>query len=102
MKGTVFQLKSVTIKLRQHKLTPAKQNTPTEKIGECAGTGLIVWASALHAEGRGFKSRAGTFPDFCCRGICCAGVGLCCLCLIVTLWLGKLFLSYYQDTYIIF
>ena len=29
----------------------------------------MVWASALHAEGRGFESRAGTFPDFFCRGV---------------------------------
>ena len=26
--------------------------------------GLVVWVSALHAEGRGFDSSAGTFPDF--------------------------------------
>ena len=57
--------------------------------------GLIVWASAVHAEGRGFDSRAGTFRNFFCRSIGCAGVDLCCLSLIVTLWIGKLFfLSY--------
>ena len=56
--------------------------------------GLMVLASALHAEGRGFESRAGTFPDFFCWGICCAGVDLCYLSLIVTFWVGKLFLSY--------
>ena len=37
----------------------------------------MVWASALRAEGRGFDSRGGTFPDFFCQGICCAGVDLC-------------------------
>ena len=52
----------------------------------------MVWASAL--QGRGFESRAGTFPDFFCRGTCCAGVDLCCPSLIVTFWVGKLFLSY--------
>ena len=52
------------------------------------------WVSALHAEGCGFESHADTFPVFFCWGICCAGVDLCCLSLIVTLWVGKLFLSY--------
>ena len=26
-----------------------------------------------HAEGRGFDSRAGKFPNFFCWGVCCAG-----------------------------
>ena len=50
--------------------------------------GLMVWAYALHTEGCWF--------DFFCRGICCRGVDLCCVSLIVTLWVGKLFLSYPQ------
>ena len=49
-------------------------------------------ASAMYAEGRGFESHAGIFPDFFCRGICCAGVDLCCLSLIITLRVGMLFL----------
>ena len=43
-------------------------------------------------EGRGFESHASTFPDFFCRGICCTGVNSCCLSLIATLLVGKLFL----------
>ena len=45
-------------------------------------------------KGHGFESHAGTFPDFFCQGICFAGVDSCCLSLLVTLWAGKLFLSY--------
>ena len=52
----------------------------------------MVKASAMYAEGRGFESRAGVFPDFFYRDICLAGVDLCCLRLIVTLWVGILFL----------
>ena len=48
--------------------------------------------SGVYLEGRGFESRASTFPDFFCPGICCAGVNLCCLSLIATLLVGKLFL----------
>ena len=58
--------------------------------------GLMVLAFALHVEGCGFDYRAGTFPDFFCRGICCGGVNLCYLSLIVTLWVGKLFLLSYS------
>ena len=62
----------------------------------------MVWASALHAEGvsRRFEEDSSPAPAhssifFFCRGIRCVGVDLCCLSLIVTLWDGKLFLSYY-------
>ena len=56
----------------------------------------MIWASALHAEGRGFDSRTGIF-HFLCRGICCEKVDLCCLSLTVTLLVGKLFfLSHYN------
>ena len=54
----------------------------------------MVKASAMYAEGRGFDSQAGIFPDFCSigRGNCRAGVDLCCLSLTVVLWIGILFL----------
>ena len=58
-----------------------------------------TFEDALHAECRGFDSRAGPFPDFYCWDICFPGVDLCCLSLIVTLWVGKLFLSYsFEDS----
>ena len=41
-------------------------------------------------------SRASTFPDFFCWGICCAVVDLCCLSLIITFLVGKLFLFVYS------
>ena len=55
----------------------------------------MVKASAVYAEGCGFGSSTVIFPDFFCRGICRAGVNLCCLSLIVTLWVGMPFLLSY-------
>ena len=105
--GTVIH-QIVTIKLRQYKSTPAQQiprqekksgNVPAHESNVCyllvmhcaisvGAGGLMVWASVLHAEGRRFDSCAGTFPDFFCPGICCAGIDLCYLSLIVTFWVG--------------
>ena len=58
---------------------------------------LVVKVHAMYEEGRGLDSRASTFPNFFCRGICRAEVNLCCLSLIVTLWVGILFLLSYND-----
>ena len=55
----------------------------------------LAKASAMYAERRGLESHAGKFPDFFCRVICRARVHLCCLSLIVTLWVGILFLPSY-------
>ena len=55
-----------------------------------AGEGLVVLASAKHTEGCGFDSRTGKFHDFFCSGVSCAGIGLCCLNLFVTLCVIKL------------
>ena len=56
---------SFTVKLRQHKLAPAEQLTRQKKC----------WH----------------IPWFFLSGYCCVGVDLCCLSLIVTLWVEKLF-----------
>ena len=48
----------------------------------CIWLGLVVWVYDLHAKGRASKYLAfHPQPDSCC-----AGVDLCCLSLIVTLW----------------
>ena len=54
----------------------------------------MVWASALHAVGRGFKSPAGTSPDFFLLGYLLCGSQFMLSKFIVTCWVGKLFLSY--------
>ena len=62
--------------------------------------GLVIF---LYAEGHGYDSCDDTFPDFFLLELCHAGVDLCCLSLIVTIWLGKLFfLSYSIDLYQVF
>ena len=62
-----FPTQSVTIKLRQHESTPIQQTPQQKKSGN-----LPPWESS----------------------VCCAGVNSCCLIIIVTFWVGKLFLSY--------
>ena len=66
----------------------------TSGISVGTGGSLMICASCF-VEGRGLDSRAGTFLDFFCREICCTGVDLCCLSLIVAPWVGKLFLLSY-------
>ena len=44
-----------------------------------------------HASCSRTYKHTGIFPDFFCRGICCAGVNLCGLSLFVTFWVGILF-----------
>ena len=85
MKGTVFQPRVLQLNLDN-------LNRLRSDCGISVGAGgLMVWPSALHTEGCGLESRTGTYPVFFCRGICCAGVDLCCLhvSLIVTLWVGN-------------
>ena len=76
-------------KIFQHIASTA--NTRTEKIGEYTGAGLEPTTFCVH--GRRFSQfRAGIF----CQGICRARVDLCCLSLIVTFWVGILFLLSYK------
>ena len=55
--------------------------------------GRMVWASALHTEGRGFDSRAGTLPDFFLSGYLLCGSRF--MLSKDTPWVGKLFLRSY-------
>ena len=114
-----FPTQNVTIKLRQHKSTPAQQIHRQKNRGmfivivyfphDCPTLSISTSVSLLFIRGDRWlyglgvclahirlwvRVPARTFPFCSCLDICCAGVDLCCLCLIVPFWVGKLFLSY--------
>ena len=71
-----FPTQSVTIKLRQHKLTLAQQTPrPFRRV-------LQLNLDNIN------RLPYSKYPDRKSRGVCCVGVDLCCLSLIVTLWVG--------------
>ena len=102
--GTVFQPRVLQLNLDNiNRLPHGKYPDRKKKSGniparESNSQPFCIHGGCLHVRTRSWvrvPRRYGIFPYFFCRGICHAGVDLCCLSLIATFWVGILFLLSY-------